>query len=90
MVTSAMHTPLPEMVCTRERPTAMVAYEKDMTAATTDSHQSSWKFGSWLKMHCTVPKAMMYELVFWVQLASCPCQWKQFDLRIALRASQNR
>jgi hypothetical protein len=69
---------------------AMVVYEKDMMAATTNSHQSSWKFGSWLKMICTTPNTMMYALVFWVQSASCPCQWKQFDLRIALHPKQNQ
>jgi hypothetical protein len=32
---------------------------------------------------------MMKALVFWLQSASCPCQWKQLDLLMALRTCKH-
>lgn len=50
----------PDIVRASERPTAMVEYENDMTAARMESHERSLKLGSMEKKIWTTPKTIMY------------------------------
>lgn len=37
----------------------MEEYAKDMTAATIESHDNSWKLGIWLNINCIPPNIAM-------------------------------
>ncbi len=68
----------------KPRPRPIVEYEKDIIAATMESHQIRSKLGICDNMTCTIPKNTMYMKLDSRHAALSPSAWKQSDLFIAL------